>query len=123
MGRGWRWVGRDARARELTLLPLSRDEGIKYNRKGLPQLPGDAGTACILRGPDGSSEDLPLSQPHSPRDCNLDAIPPLFCISPSISLLPLPTEHVTLCQYNLRISGMNCCQQLDELILLFSLDG
>lgn len=50
-------------------------------------------------------------------------IPPLFRISPSISLLPLPTEHVTLCQHNLRISGMNHCQQLDELILLFSLDG
>lgn len=42
-GAGRRWVGGDARARELTLLPLSSDEGIKYNRKGLPQLrQGDA---------------------------------------------------------------------------------
>lgn len=48
---------RDEVSRQRTFLPLSRDEGIEDNGKGLPQLPGDAGAMNILsQEPDGSSQ-------------------------------------------------------------------
>ena len=124
MGRGWRWMGGDARARELTLLPLSSDEGIKYNRKGLPQLPGDAGTACILQGPDSSSDDLPPPNLTAPGTATWTQ-----SLLSSASPRPSICYHSVLSAWRragsiLRISGMHRCQQLDELILqLFSFNG
>lgn len=62
------WVEGGKWLEQLTFFPLPCDEGVKYNRKGLPQLPGDAGTARILpQGPDGSSEgphSHPTTQPQ-----------------------------------------------------------
>ena len=85
-----------------TFLPLSCDEGIKHNRKGLPQLPGDAGTACILpQGPDSGREDASLPAPyhtHSLGDSHPDSIPCLVCIFPPIGFLLFTTEHLTQCQ-------------------------
>ena len=60
-GWGWRLAGSDELPWGLTFLPLPRDEGVKHNGKGLPQLPGDASTASILpRGPESGDEDLSL---------------------------------------------------------------